>query len=173
MHVARSAAGAACALWQLVHVACDFDAWSASSFDVVWHDRQAGTLATPAGPAGASGPCGRWQLAQATGACGPCVFCAWQVVHVAFGAREEGCASWQIVHFAWPAGAVFASSAWQLPQAGLGAVGACGSWQPLQAVWPRPPAATAAALSRAWQVEQAGALATVNSCGLWQVLHAV
>ena len=137
----------------------------------MWHERQAGTVAAPGGPAGASGPCGRWQLAQGTGAWGPRVFCTWQVVHCAFGVRALGCASWQLVHFEWPSGAVFASSVWQLPHVGLGAVGAWASWQSLQVVWPWPPEAAAAAVSRAWQVVHCAFGIRALGCASWQLVH--
>ena len=143
------------------------------SVEAAWHEEQAGLSAGPAGPAGASGPCGRWQLTQATAACGPFFFCAWQVVHAFAGDRLVGCASWQSWQSACPAGAVFASSTWQLPQAGRGALGWWGWWHALQSLWPWPPAVTAAAVSRAWHVEQAGAVAAVKRWGTWQLLQAV
>ena len=138
-----------------------------------WHDVHAGLLAGPAGPAGASGPCGRWQLRRRPAAWGPLFFCAWQVAHAARrrAARRVGVVATEalgvsggrrrgLLHVAAPA-------------RGPRRLGLVGRWQSCTRCGRDLRRVTAAAVSRAWQVEHAGAVAAVNRCGTWQPLQGV
>jgi hypothetical protein len=166
--VAGSADGGACERWQEVQVWWPPARWRPGSEPFWWQAAQGG------GDATRPGPCGRWQFAQppAMAPCGPLARSRWQPVQAAArGLSCPLCCWWQLAHSACPAGAVRASSPWQLPQAG-GLAGACGfaPWQRAQSRWPVFGSTAAAPPCReAWQRRhRAGSKRSVKPCCRWQ-----
>src|SRR6185503_4001036 len=97
---------------------------------------------------------------------------SWHVVQEAPRAViPPECGSWQLWHSRCPAGALLASLAWHVAQAGA----ACGRWavapwQETQSRWPRLTAVRR--VSGAWQLAQSSPRGGAGKvCGLWQLVQ--